>query len=64
MTTNDVPITFREASYAIFDTQANAVRTTQFGNLAIFSTRIVAEQWANKSGVHCIVVPVLITRAV
>ena len=46
----DSPITFRESSYALFDVKENAVRTTQFGNLAIFSVRAVAEQWAARCG--------------
>jgi hypothetical protein len=54
------PVTFRDPSYAIFDVAANAVRTAQWGNLAIFSTRLIAEQWAAKSGSHLRVVEVFI----
>ena len=45
---NETPVTFREPSYALFDVKENAIRTTQYGNLAIFSVRAVAEQWAAK----------------
>lgn len=38
----ETPITFEAPSYAIFDIAENAVRTTQWGNLAIFSTVAVA----------------------
>ena len=58
----EVPITFREPSYALFDVDENAVLTTQWGNIAIFSTRIVAEQLAARSGRNVEVIPVMIQR--
>lgn len=56
------PITFTEPSYALFDVDQNAVLTTQWGNLAIFTVRSVAEQWAARSGRNIIVIPVEIKR--
>lgn len=61
---SDTPVTFREPSYAIFDVEKNAVRTTQWGNLAIFSVRAVAEQWAATSGAKLKVIPVLISPVI
>ena len=57
------PITFRESSYAIFDVKENAVRTTKYGNLAIFSVRAIAEQLAAKSGSDTKVVEISIYPA-
>lgn len=58
----DTPITFTDLSYAIFDEDANAVCTTEWGNLAIFSVRAMAEQWAKKSTRKLTVIPVAIKR--
>lgn len=57
---SETPITFDEPSYALFDVEKNAVRTTQWGNLAIFSVKSMAEQWAQTSGSKIRVVPVSI----
>ena len=58
---NETPITFEATSFAIFDIEANAVRTTKWGNLAIFSTRGVAQQTVDQLGSKCKIVPVKIT---
>ena len=58
----DDPITFEALSYALFDVDQNAVLTTAHGNLAIFSTKGMAEIWARKSARNIKVVPVQITR--
>lgn len=58
----DTPITFEAPSFAIFDIAQNAVRTTEWGSLAVFSTRIVANLvCARMPG--CKVVPVWIKPA-
>jgi hypothetical protein len=57
----DTPITFTHSCWAIFDPAENAVRMTEFGSLAIFNTRIVAEQMAATSGSALMVVEVRIT---
>lgn len=54
------PITWEAPSFALFDVEANAVVTTVYGNLAIFSTRVMAQQWARRSARQIKVVPVLI----
>jgi hypothetical protein len=59
---SDTPITFTDLSYAIFDVEANAVCTTEWGNLAIFSVRAMAEQWARKSSRKLTVIPVTIKQ--
>jgi hypothetical protein len=46
---DDTPITFTEPCYVLFDTTQNAVMTTIHGNLAIFSTRGMADLWAGRS---------------
>jgi hypothetical protein len=56
------PITFEALSYALFDVAQNAVLTTAHGNLAIFSTKGMAEIWARKSVRNITVIPVQITR--
>lgn len=58
-----VPITFTEQSFALFDLEANAVLTTVYGNLAIFSTRAMALQWARTSKKRVEVRPVFIKPA-
>jgi hypothetical protein len=45
----ETPVTFREASYALFSVEENAVMTTVHGNLAIFSTKGMADIWASHS---------------
>lgn len=60
--TDDVPITFREPSYALFDIDANAVLATEHGNLAVFSTRGMAELWASKSAKRIEIVTISIRR--
>jgi hypothetical protein len=45
----ETPVTFREPSYALFDVEQNAVMTTAHGNLAIFSTKGMADVWARTS---------------
>jgi hypothetical protein len=57
---SDTPITFEAQSFALFDIDANAVLTTRWGNLAIFSVRAVAEQYASESRRNIKVVPVKI----
>jgi hypothetical protein len=59
---SETPITFTEPAYVIFDVELNAVRTTEWGGLAIFSTRSVAEQLASRSASRLEVLPVRITR--
>lgn len=44
----DTPYTFQAPSFALLDEAQNAVLTTQWGSLAIFSTRAVAEQVADQ----------------
>lgn len=43
------PVTFVEPSYVLFDKDLNAVLTTEHGNLAIFSTKGMADLWAARS---------------
>ena len=62
MSDKDEPITFLEPAYAIFDVGANAVRTTPYGNLAIFSTKGMAERWAASSAHNLKVIEVMISR--
>lgn len=47
--TDNTPITYREPAWALFDLDLNAVLTTQYGNLAIFNVKAMAEAWAQKS---------------
>lgn len=54
------PITFEALSFALFDIDQNAVLTTAHGNLAIFSTRAMAEVWARSSKRNIRIVPVQI----
>ena len=61
---SDTPITFTHPCWAIFDPANNAVRMTQHGNLAIFNTRIVAEQMAATSGLPLVVIEVRVTPVV
>jgi len=56
------PITFEALSYALFDLDQNAVLTTAHGNLAIFSTKGMAETFARVSVRNIKVIPVQITR--
>ena len=49
---SDVPITFTDSSYALFDIEQNAVMTTAHGNLAIFSTKGMADIWAARSPIR------------
>lgn len=60
--TVEAPITFKEPSYALFDVALNCVRTTNIGNLAIFSTRNVAEIAARQIGAHIKVIRVQVSR--
>lgn len=43
---SETPFTFVAQSFAVLDSSAGAVLTTRFGNLAIFSTRKVADHYA------------------
>jgi hypothetical protein len=57
------PIAFVAQSFAVLDVELNAVISTRFGNLAIFSTRGVADHYAALSalaGVRAKVVPVIV----
>lgn len=54
-------ITFEALSYALFSVDDNAVLTTAHGNLAIFSTKGMAELWAKSSKRNIKVVPVQVT---
>lgn len=54
------PVTFRELSYALLDVDEDAVLTTAWGNLAIFSTKGVAEQAASTSHSNLKIIPVWI----
>lgn len=56
----ETPITFDAPSFALFDEEKNAVLTTVHGNLAIFSVKAMAEQWARSSTRRIKVVPVTI----
>jgi hypothetical protein len=58
---DETPITFDAPSYLLFDKNANAALTTAHGNLAIFSTRAIAERWASSSRRELKVLPVMIT---
>jgi hypothetical protein len=60
---SDVPVTFVEPSYALFDVDANGVLTTKHGSLAIFSTRGMADLWASRSARRVVVKPVYIKPA-
>lgn len=57
----EAPITFLESNYALLDEAQNAILTTQWGNLAIFTVRSVAEQYAKQSKRRVRVVTVHIT---
>lgn len=59
----ETPITFTELSYALFDVDANAVLTTNIGNLAIYSTSGAAEAMARTSARNIVVIPVRIAKA-
>lgn len=56
----ETPITFDAPSFALFDVENNAVLTTAFGNLAIFSTKGMAEACARSSKRNIRVLPVQI----
>jgi hypothetical protein len=43
---SETPITFTEPAWVLFDVDANAVMTAAHGNMAIFSTKGMAEIWA------------------
>jgi len=58
---DEPPITFEALSYALFSLDDNAVLTTAHGNLAIFSTKGMAELWAKSSKRRIRVVPVQVT---
>lgn len=58
----DIPITFTENCFALFDPQKNAVLTTNIGNLAIYNTKGIAESMARTSARNIIVIPVTIER--
>lgn len=53
------PVTFEALSFALLDEEQNAVLTTVHGNLAIFSTKGMAEVWANSSRKKIKVIPVV-----
>lgn len=55
------PITFEALSYALFDVTQNAVLTTIHGNLAIFSTKAMAEVYQRNTTRDIKVVPVQIS---
>ena len=55
------PITFTAPSYAILNIDQNAVLTTRWGNLAIFSTRAVAEQVLRQTPGNLRIITVIIT---
>ena len=57
---DEQPITFVAPSYCLFDVDENAVLTTAYGNLAIFSTKGMAEVWARSSRKNIKVMPVQI----
>jgi len=57
---SDTPVTFTEPSYLLFDVDQNGALTTLHGNLAIFSTRSMADLWAYKSKKNIKVIPVRI----
>lgn len=59
---SEPPITFEALSYALFDNDQNAVLTTVHGNLAIFSTKGMAEACARTSKRNITVIPVEIKR--
>lgn len=59
----ELPITFEALSYALMDVEQNAVLTTAHGNLAIWSTKGMAEAWARSSNRNLKVVPVRIQPA-
>lgn len=52
---SDVPITFTESSWCLFDVEQNAVLMTKDGNLAIFNTQGMAETWARSSSRNIVV---------
>lgn len=58
--TNEIPFTFTAPSFAILDVDQNAVITTQWGNLAIFNVKAVAEQVVKQSRRNLKVVAVII----
>lgn len=60
---NDTPVTFVEPAFVLFDVEQNAVMTTAHGNLAIFSTKGMAEVWASRSTKKVEVRAVYITPA-
>lgn len=60
-TRTEDPITFEALSYALFDVTQNAVLTTVHGNLAIFSTKAMAEVYQRKTTRDIKVVPVQIS---
>lgn len=43
------PVTFTEPCYLLFDIDQNAVLTTEFGNLAVWSTKGMADVWKSRS---------------
>jgi hypothetical protein len=57
----EIPVTFREKSYALFDVDNNGVCTTANGNLAIFSTLGIATAYALRTSKNIEVRPVWIT---
>lgn len=59
--TNEIPFTFTAPSFAILDVDQNAVITTQWGNLAIFNVKAVAEQVVKQSRRNLKIVAVMIT---
>jgi hypothetical protein len=54
-------VTFRERSFAVVDADVPGVLTTEWGNLAIFSTEGMAQHWARQSNRNLTVVPVRIS---
>lgn len=57
----ELPVTFREPSYVLFDADKNACLTTDHGNLAIFNVKTMAELWARASVRNLKVIAVNIT---
>lgn len=55
------PITFTESAHVLYDVEQNAVLTTRWGNLAIFSTAAMAAEWQRTSRRNLKIVEVRIT---
>lgn len=53
--TTEIPITLREPCYGLFDVSRNAYMATEYGNLAIFSVKSMAELWKARAGPNIVV---------